>query len=882
MKLFFRLFIAIIFTWTPCLGQQRVPKLQGHVINAASGRAVEGVMVTVQRFSSRPDESLDRILGYGITGEDGSFSIILQDCPDSLRITASSLMTRKAEVVISSDEAPVTIKVEEEIQRLMEVKVTASKIERRGDTLDYNVASFADVTDRSIGDVLKKLPGIQVLDSGKILYQGTEINKFYIEGLDMLQGRYGIATRNIDASKVASVQVLEHHQPIKVLRNSDIPEAAAINLKLRHSALGAFFLTAQIGAGIYPLLLNEELQGMRFTNKQQNLMLYKYDNTGRDIVREMTSFYGSTASQVLNVFQIDGPSAPALDQQHYLFNNAHIGSVNNLFSLGDSCSMMTNLHFLYDRQRRNSLYEKTVYLPGETALCIREDLSSSLLKRELSGTATLEKNREDSYLENRIDVDARWNSTSTEIVSTTPVEQRSALPSVSIEDNFKMINRTRLFNAQLMYTQQNHALTATPVNMGDMSGGPDSVFTQQLWVRQFQAAGQYRCSWTVSRSWDFRILGGGNIHYTDFRSNLFNQENIAAEADSLANDLRKGEYSADLSIETNYRKRPFSAMIAVPLHLRVIDLDNRITGNHQVPVYLLPAPYGYVEFNKRSLTFRLNARWNTRLADITDELTGYLMQSYRRFNRNEGVQPRSDIAEAWMGIHYRDAETALFLSLMGGYGHRWQNTIANVNYTGIISRTERIEYPNQGDQVWASLSAGTELPFIRSTFKFQVEYRSTRSLALYQGCFMDYSIKQLRVNPFLSIIPTKWMALQYELLWLKSQSGLRDELSGEKSLPAIHYINQNASLTLTPLKGLSVVLKGHHYFNNNFQGKQSVWFATAGISYKLPRVEFLLDWTNIFNTREFVSFSYDDISSYYSVYTLRPSEILLRVKFTIL
>ena len=123
MKLFFRLFIAIIFTWTPCLGQQRVPKLQGHVINAASGRAVEGVMVTVQRFSSRPDESLDRILGYGITGEDGSFSIILQDCPDSLRITASSLMTRKAEVVISSDEAPVTIKVEEEIQRLMEVKV---------------------------------------------------------------------------------------------------------------------------------------------------------------------------------------------------------------------------------------------------------------------------------------------------------------------------------------------------------------------------------------------------------------------------------------------------------------------------------------------------------------------------------------------------------------------------------------------------------------------------------------------------------------------------------------------------------------------------------------------------------------------------------------
>ena len=82
-------------------------------------------------------------------------------------------------------------------------------------------SSFVDVTDKSIGDVLKKLPGIQVLSTGQILYQNKAISKFYIEGLDMLRGKYGIATHNIDVSKVATVQVLENHQPIKALRDME-------------------------------------------------------------------------------------------------------------------------------------------------------------------------------------------------------------------------------------------------------------------------------------------------------------------------------------------------------------------------------------------------------------------------------------------------------------------------------------------------------------------------------------------------------------------------------------------------------------------------------------------------------------------------------------
>lgn len=59
---------------------------------------------------------------------------------------------------------------------------------------------------------------MEVDASGKISYQGKAISKFYIEGLDMLGGQYGLATKNIKADDVASVQVYENHQPIRVLQ----------------------------------------------------------------------------------------------------------------------------------------------------------------------------------------------------------------------------------------------------------------------------------------------------------------------------------------------------------------------------------------------------------------------------------------------------------------------------------------------------------------------------------------------------------------------------------------------------------------------------------------------------------------------------------------
>lgn len=74
-----------------------------------------------------------------------------------------------------------------------------------GDTLNYNVASYTQQGDRVIGDVLKKMPGIVVSKDGGISFNGKNISNFYVEDMDLLQGRYGLATNNINAKDVTTI-----------------------------------------------------------------------------------------------------------------------------------------------------------------------------------------------------------------------------------------------------------------------------------------------------------------------------------------------------------------------------------------------------------------------------------------------------------------------------------------------------------------------------------------------------------------------------------------------------------------------------------------------------------------------------------------------------
>ncbi|MDE6023729.1 MAG: TonB-dependent receptor, partial [Muribaculaceae bacterium] len=203
---------TLIILFLPLLASKAIAErvVSGNVIDMLDSTPVAGANVMINKT--------DKLLGFAMTDSDGKFSIPLSVSSDSLTIKVTMMGYRSYEAPFGINDCPLTIKMEEGALQLQEVVVKADRMRENGDTITYSVSSFAQKQDKTIGDVLRRMPGIDVSAGGKIQYQGTDINKFYIEGSDLLGGKYGIATNGIAHDDIGAVEVMENHQPMQVLR----------------------------------------------------------------------------------------------------------------------------------------------------------------------------------------------------------------------------------------------------------------------------------------------------------------------------------------------------------------------------------------------------------------------------------------------------------------------------------------------------------------------------------------------------------------------------------------------------------------------------------------------------------------------------------------
>lgn len=167
-----------------------------------------------------------KIKKFTTTKKDGSFSLTVNSAK-GCKLEVTMMSFGKKSFDLSSVAFPLTVQLEPGSTLLKEVTIKAERIREQGDTISYGVSSFAQKQDRSIGDVLNRMPGISVEKSGRIKYQGTDINKFYIEGTDLLGGKYGIATNGISHDDVGAVEIMENHQPLQVLSGLSFSNKAA-------------------------------------------------------------------------------------------------------------------------------------------------------------------------------------------------------------------------------------------------------------------------------------------------------------------------------------------------------------------------------------------------------------------------------------------------------------------------------------------------------------------------------------------------------------------------------------------------------------------------------------------------------------------------------
>lgn len=98
------------------------------------------------------------------------------------------------------------------------VIIAAPPVRMNNDTLEYNADYFKTRPNANVEELLKELPGLQVNMDGTIYYQGKEVSQVKVNGKDFFASDLRIATRNLDASLVKTVQVYRDRGTIETYR----------------------------------------------------------------------------------------------------------------------------------------------------------------------------------------------------------------------------------------------------------------------------------------------------------------------------------------------------------------------------------------------------------------------------------------------------------------------------------------------------------------------------------------------------------------------------------------------------------------------------------------------------------------------------------------
>lgn len=162
-------------------------------------------------------------------------------------------------------------------QQLNEIVVYAFKdpIYYKGDTLVYTADSFKVKPNATVEDLLKRLPGIKVDGQGKITTQGKTVDQVLVDGDEFFGSDPTVATRNLNASSIESVQVFDKKNEANASNTtSDNETMKVMNLKLKEDAKKGYFGKVSAAGGGADLTMNKtfyegEFLANKFNNKRK-------------------------------------------------------------------------------------------------------------------------------------------------------------------------------------------------------------------------------------------------------------------------------------------------------------------------------------------------------------------------------------------------------------------------------------------------------------------------------------------------------------------------------------------------------------------------------------------------------------------------------------
>lgn len=874
MRLSFKRYVFLLALLFPFpLAAQIV--IKGNISDAETNEPAQNVIVKVYSTSD-----YDNIISYTVSNREGNYTLKFQTAEKDVVLEFSLLGYESIRQKIKAKSTTVNQTLHFSSQLLKEVTIKAPPISSRNDTINYNVSAFISQSDRNVEDILRKLPGITVQQNGQIEYQGKPINKFYIEGLDMLEGRYSLATKNIAANQITSVQVYENHQPVKLLKGIDFSENAGLNIKLRDKKMSRPVGNMLVGGGYdNQALYRAEVFGFMANVERQLLFSSKANNSGISSQSELASHYNANdrtikAANYINPLPFMTPMQIAMRTKKATGLST---SINTIKKIDEEANIKLNL--LYSKEQKSYLRIGTSsYFTGDNTTIIQEEIAAKNDENNVSGMVVYENNSDYLYIKNTTNAAFNFGSADASIMMNTEKMQDYSIRKLMFNNNLSLIWRKKnnIYSIQSLigggFTPNNQLYILNPdysrLVAQENTGKLFYTKTSTSFIKGFNAYSNLSIDLMVETEHD------------KINTHLINQsENIQA-----ANNNSGYKIISTINPAYTYNRDRIRVQINTPLKNVLIQYKDRLSKedfNHNKP-YISPRIHSKYIINS-AFFITASAKLNHTTGDIKSFIKNPIQTAYNRIQYTEsGVLEQRRNGVISLGYDYRDTMNGIFSSFTTYYSRVRKNIIKgnNISNDSVISSLA-LGTKNYSYNYISNLYLAKNFHELHTTVALTANYTHSKNKKIRQNQHISYSYNTLSITPSVNFRAVKWLSLRIQ----SPIQVFTQTINNESSSPKSKLFNwaTNIDISLLPFENIELFYL-LDYKNNPASGQKNreQWaFMDIGVRYQpTKKIELELKLQNLTNIKVYTITNYKDADKFITDYYLRPFNGMINFKYS--
>ena len=829
------------------------------------GQPIEAAMVKLLQA--------DSLVSYTLTSAQGEYRINYADTGvPRLTLRFEHLSYQPLTRIVPNQSQTLYVTLSSKSIALKEVVVQAPLVTLQGDTLSFRLSAFTGQGDVTLKDAMRKIPGIEIAETGKIKYLGKDISHFYIEGMDLLGGKYNIATNNLPATYVNTVQVLNNHQDVKM--DKDIfSDQVAINVKLNPKAklrpIGTY--TATTGYG------NEWLYqlsgaGMLFKPDFQSILTAKVGNIREFEQEERADLisYNRPDAGTPDILGELTTSTPPLDRDRYIRPDDRSLSLNILHKTREDATLKTNIGYGYSQTTYNFSTLRQYYQEGAN-IVIEQGQEPQTRTHSPSVDVEYRRNGDTRYLANTFSASASFRKAE--------LPTRSGDATIGQAQRLNEYSLRNDFNLRWKQGKVRWNLTSCLLYAATPSGQLSVTGTSGGSIRQTARNGRFFTQETVSGSYQFRHsrlyfpltfqASTDRIRTLLLRPDNAEQENRVDGTDGLLAFTPQYEYTHPL------RRFVFRG----ELNLRGEYHNYQNEGS-------APARDRYFRFHVKPnlyLNYRMSAQsalttslsYRHRTGDVLDMLTAPIQTDYLSYYLRSGVLSESKTLAADLHYDFKIPLAMWFLNADVRYQRTWNNQMSGQGVAQDMITLTRNLLPHHSDQLSASMGITKQLIEIKTKLSLQASYSWSRNVILQNEAVIPYYGQSIGLTPSLNTRPWDCLELDYRGSFARTFSHY---LQTRQS-----YVSQSHQLKLSvfPGKGWEVKLASDITHREITEGSyKTLSLFDAGVHYKFKSFRLGLEVNNLLNQKQYAYTVFNGLDKFSYQYQLRGREVLLSFLFT--